>query len=151
MVPGVPFHCALRHIGPKIFRSESSGGFSISLAGDARARRKFGQKDRDVFYATFRPLRHAISLGYGADKLVVSRVVKISGSGREPETFSVAVKDPGTGMPTFHSKWGPAERAWWGSSIRPLFLRLLIIGACALASWAIVIPIGMGLLRLLGY
>jgi hypothetical protein len=37
------------------------------------------------------------------------------------------------------------------SAGRDLPLRLFIIGACALASWGIVIAIGVGLLRLLGH
>jgi hypothetical protein len=44
-----------------------------------------------------------------------------------------------------------AERSWADSLNLRYSQRLLIIGACALASWAIVILIGLGALRLLGY
>jgi hypothetical protein len=45
----------------------------------------------------------------------------------------------------------PPKLAWAGASNLPLFPRLLIISACALASWAAVILLSLGLLRLLGY
>jgi hypothetical protein len=41
--------------------------------------------------------------------------------------------------------------AWASESDLPLSLRLLIVGALAVAGWAIVILIGLGVLRLLRY
>jgi hypothetical protein len=44
-----------------------------------------------------------------------------------------------------------AERAWEGNSDLRYSQRLLIMGVCALTGWGLVILIGLGVLRLLGY
>jgi hypothetical protein len=91
------------------------------------------------------------SVTLGKRFLWINPWIRILGPSGGQEAFNVYEGSIRAGGAMFDpmAKSSP-KLAWASESDLPLSLRLLIVGALAVAGWAIVILIGIGLLRVFG-